>query len=442
MRPIPEFCVAGDPIKKTRLQLHIGTGERMKKILLGTSALAMAGAFAGQANAATWDLDWGGYYEASIAYASSDRGGDDDGFDGVDVLTDSEIIFTPSITLDNGLTFGVDIQLEGTSGGTGDRIDESFAFVKGSFGQVLIGSENSAGYKMMYGAPDVTWINVNSGSGSVLIPGIYDNDVFRGTGGSSFVEVGRNNDAERITYFTPRFSGFQLGVSYARDGNESSGFIDDDASGVLHDIFDIGANYVNSFGAFDIAIAGRYGTATLEDRDGTPGTAGTPRIDGIAIAPNGRAILFNGPAPVGATVVRNPVAATAGTAGTGPNGGGDPEVWAVGLNLGYGGFKIGGSYAKSDDSGYLAQDGTFFDLGVSYTTGPWGMSFTYSKGENEVTAGGPDSELDQYIAGVTYKLGPGVTAGAYAGYADFDAPGGDAGDIDGFYVGTGFKLNF
>jgi len=129
----------------------------MKKILMGTSALAVAGAFAGQAEAATWDLDWGGYFEASIGYASVDGPTGTD-FDGVDVLQDAEIQFTPSITLDNGLTFGVDVQLEANAGtnGTGDTIDESFIFIKGSFGQVLIGSENSAGYKMSYGAPDVT----------------------------------------------------------------------------------------------------------------------------------------------------------------------------------------------------------------------------------------------------------------------------------------------
>jgi len=366
----------------------------MKKILMGTSALAVAGAFAGQANAATWDLDWGGYYEAGIAYASSDYGsgyGDPD-YDGVDVITDSEIIFTPSITLDNGLTFGVDIQLEGSSAPT-DRIDESYAFVKGSFGQILIGSENSAGYKMMYGAPDVTWIGVNSSSGSSLVPLSQTNDVFRGTGGSSFIEVGRNNDAERITYFTPRFSGFQLGVSYARDGLEGNGARDDvDAAGTLHDIFDIGANYVNSFGAFDVALAGRYGVGSRAQSDD------------------------------------------------------DPTVYAFGLNLGYAGFKIGGSYAKSEDDG--ANDGRFFDLGVSYETGPWGVSFTYSNGENDSSdvffgdAPGDESELEQYLAGVTYKLGPGVKVGAWAGYIDLDAPNGSVNDLDGFHIGTGFKLNF
>lgn len=363
----------------------------MKKILLGTSAVALAGASATGAEAATWDLDWGGYFEASVGYASVDADDSDEDYDGVDVLTDEEIIFTPSITLDNGLTFGVDIQLEGKT--NGDQIDESFAFVKGSFGQVLIGSENSAGYKMTYGAPDVTWVGINSGSLSNFIPfsgGGRGADIFRGTLGSSFVEVGRNNDAERITYFTPRFAGFQLGVSYARDGlQDSSAAVDIDADGTLHHIFDVGANYVNSFGAFDIAVSGRYGQAELEGSDD------------------------------------------------------DPFVYAVGLNVGYAGFTVGGSYAESDDSG--VQDGEFFDVGVSYETGPWGFSFTYSKGENvdndDGANGFRDEELDQYIAGASYKLGPGVTAGVYAGYADFEGAGG-AGDIDGFVIGTGFKLAF
>ncbi len=361
----------------------------MKKILLGTSALAMAGAFAGQANAATWDLDWGGYFESSIGYASVDGPAGTD-FDGVDVLQDAEIQFTPSITLDNGLTFGVDIQLEGnaSSNGTPDVIDESFIFIKGSFGQVLIGSENSAGYKMSYGAPDVTWININSGSLTSFIPDSQPS-VFRGVGGTSFVEVARNNDSQRITYFSPRFSGFQVGASYARDGNQdNSSQVDINQTGTLHDIFDVGVNYVNSFGAFDVAVAGRYGTGTLEN--------------------------------------------------AGANGGDlDPEVYAFGLNLGYAGVTIGGSYARSDDD-IAIRNGDFFDLGVSYKTGPWGASLTYSKGELDT-----GDERQQYLAGVTYKLGPGVSTGAYIGYTDYEA-GANTGrsDLDGFVIGTGFKLNF
>ena len=43
-------------------------------------------------------------------------------------------------------------------------------FIDGSFGRVLLGSENSAGYLMHYGAPDVTFLNVNSGSLTKFVP--------------------------------------------------------------------------------------------------------------------------------------------------------------------------------------------------------------------------------------------------------------------------------
>ena len=236
----------------------------MKKVLLGTSALALVGA-ASTANAAEWDVKVGGYMEQHVAYASSDVDGfSGDDFDGVDVKQDAEIHFKPSITLDNGLKIGVDIQLEGNT--NGDQIDESFLFIKGSFGEILLGNENSARYKMGYGAPDVSFVGVNSPSTTAFVPfsGAVSNDnngdgdtadagetlnvgddIFRGTLGSTFLENGRNNDAARITYFTPRFAGFQLGVSYARDGNDDSNGQVNLNQNTLNNIFDIGANYVN-----------------------------------------------------------------------------------------------------------------------------------------------------------------------------------------------------
>ena len=345
----------------------------MKKILMGTSAAALATTVSSAANAAEWDLDWGGFFEAGIAFTSFDEdsgalGGD---FDGVDVVQDSEIIFTPSITLDNGLKFGVDIQLEGNT--SGDQIDESFIFIRGSFGEVLIGSENSAGYKMTFAAPDSTWIGVNSGSTSQFMPW---QTTFRSIQETSFIEVDANNDAQRITYFTPRFSGFQLGASYARDASQGGGQVDIDNS--LGNIFDIGANYVNTFSGVDVAVSGRYGTGEAAAGD-------------------------------------------------------DPDVYAFGLNLGFAGVTVGGSFA-AQDGGNAALEGEFWDIGVSYDTGPWSASVTYSESD-----GDDGTENMRIIGGASYKLGPGVKAGAYAGYAENDRginPG------DGFYIGTGFKLNF
>jgi len=189
----------------------------MRKHLLRTSALALVAANACTASAAEWEVKVGGYMEQFVAYANSDVSGGGD-FDGIDSKQDSEIHFLPTITLDNGLTIGADVQLEGFT--SSDQIDESSMFIDGSFGRVVLGSEASAGYLMFYAAPDVTFLNVNSGSTTAFIP--YSGttagaDIFLGTLGTTYLENVLNDNAQRFTYFTPRFGGFQLGVSYARD---------------------------------------------------------------------------------------------------------------------------------------------------------------------------------------------------------------------------------
>ncbi|MEM6932329.1 MAG: porin [Pseudomonadota bacterium] len=377
----------------------------MKKALLGTSAVALATAFTTQANAAEFEMRVGGYMEQFVAYADSDVDNDpgDSNYAGVDSKQDAEIHFKPVITLDNGIRIGADIQLEGNT--SGDQIDESFMFISGSFGEVLLGSENSAGYKMSYAAPDVTFLNVNSGSTTAFVPysgtaaGLSTGaDVFRGTLGTTFLENGRNNDAQRLTYFTPRFAGFQLGVSYARDPNEDSNAQVDIDGTALSNIVDFGANYVNSFGDIDIAVSGRYGIAFGSD-----------------------------------------------------NPGDEPVIYGGGINLGYAGFTIGGSFAEQNDFG--VQDGRAFDAGVSYETGPWGFSFTYFDGENvdneSLTNGaafGNDESLQQYLLGVSYALAKGVKLNAFGAYVDFQEDTGDAGgagdDVDGFIIGTGIKISF
>lgn len=387
----------------------------MKKILLGTSALALVGA-ATTANAAEWDVKIGGYMEQHLAYASVNVDGfTGDDFDGIDVKQDAEIHFKPSITLDNGIKIGVDIQLEGNT--SGDTIDESFLFISGSFGQVLLGNENSAGYKMTYAAPDVSFVNVSSPSTTAFVPfsGTVTNDnngdgdttdlgevlnvgddIFRGTLGTTYLENGRNNDAARITYFTPRFAGFQLGASYARDAFDDSNAQQNLNGNSLNNIFDIGANYVNSFGGVDLAVSARWGIAS---------------DDSI--------------------------------------GGDDPEVWGAGANVGFAGVTVGGSFAEQN--GTALQDGTAFDAGISYETGPWGFSFTYFSGENvdneNATAlTGNDETQDAYLLAATYKVAKGVKVQAFGAYIDFEEETGDLGgtgdDVDGFVIGTGIKVNF
>jgi hypothetical protein len=287
----------------------------MKKVLLGTSALALAGAFASPAASAEWNVRVGGYMEQYVAYADSDATQPGD-FDGIDSKQDAEIWFLPSITLDNGIKIGANVQLEALT--NGDQIDEAFMFIKGSFGEVLLGSENSAGYKMTYAAPDVTFLNVNSGSTTSFIPwsgGGAGSDVFRRTLGTTFLENVGNNDAHRFTYFTPRFSGLQVGASYARDGQQDTNAQVDVDSTDPHDIVDFGANYVNSFGDFDIAVSGRWGFADINNQSD------------------------------------------------------DATVWSAGLNLGFGGVTVGGSYAEQNGARGASMNGEAYDVGISYSTG-------------------------------------------------------------------------
>ena len=121
----------------------------MKKHLLCTSAIAL-GVAAAPAAAQEWNLDWGGYYNTHVGFADVSGAGviaPTQDFDGMGIVGDGEIIFTPSVTLDNGLTFGLNVQMEAQNGGGGvDGIDESYITISSdSFGRIELGGENSAG---------------------------------------------------------------------------------------------------------------------------------------------------------------------------------------------------------------------------------------------------------------------------------------------------------
>jgi porin-like protein len=363
----------------------------MKKVLLGTSALALVGAFASPAAAqVAWDVRLGGYMTQVVGYGNSDANFSGN-FAGVDVYSDAEVFFLPTITLDNGIKFGANLQLEGNT--SGDQIDESYAFVKGSFGELIIGSENSAGYKMNYNAPNAGIVGINSGTMSAWIPfSTGGSNLFRATLGTTSLENLANNDAQRITYFTPRFAGFQVGGSYARDAlQDSSGQVNSKTT--PHDFFDGAVNYVNSFGDIDIAISGRAGIAD-------------------------------------------------------DNMGADPTIWSIGTQIGFSGFTIGGNYAEQNGASGQRLNGEAWNVGVAYETGPWGFSAEYFDGTNQDNAflGGPgsgrDENLQQFLVQGSYALATGVTLGVFGAYVDFDEDASNAQDIDGFVIGSGVGLSW
>src|SRR3546814_11563725 len=101
--------------------------------------------------------------------------------------------------MDNGIEYGVNVQLEANSN-SGDQIDESYLYAQGAFGEINLGDENSAMYKMHYSPTDYG-ITLNTGdqgdwaglSGS----GLTSAGFFRGTLGSTYVEPQQANDTAK-----------------------------------------------------------------------------------------------------------------------------------------------------------------------------------------------------------------------------------------------------
>jgi predicted porin len=397
-----------------------GGGTPVKKHLASTSAIALGVAMAAPASAQEWDMDWGGFHNTYVGYVSVDSDATPAAdWDGVDVFTNSEIHFTPSVTLDNGMTFGINVQYEAKNTG-GGTIDESYMSISSdTLGRIDLGNENSAGYKMMVAAPAVSGAyGINSASLSGFIPIWTINGgnlppAFRQSAFSSYTEVLGNNDVPRITYYTPSFNGLTLGVSYAAtvDGALSAANNPNNAGnngGVdrnigVTDIWDIGLGYKQSFNGVDVSFGARYGTA-----ENNTGVAGTD----------------------------------------------DPEVWGVGASFGFSGWTIGGNYGENDNGGLLPdQEG--WGLGVTYDVpGPWQVGLETHQGEYDDNVGG-DAELNTYQLAASRKLGQGVTWSLFALYVEGKvggaglAPGAAGGgspfantDVDGTVIGTGISLSF
>lgn len=364
----------------------------MKKTLFGTTALIAASvAMAGTANAQGIELSVGGYMNNYFGIGDVEVGGVDQNETGH--FSDGEIAFTGETTLDNGITVGANVQLESFS--SGDQIDENYAYVEGSFGRVLLGSENTAAYLMQYGAPNVG-VPINSGwiTPFIATPGTYGN-VFRHPGGSTFGDWG--NDENRVTYFTPRFAGFQVGASYTptlTGTGEGANFPTNapfPAEG-NHGAA-VGVNFVRSFNGFDVAVAGGW-----------------------------RSILNENGAVYGDS----------------------PTMWSAGVNLGYAGFTVGGSWLMEDNENPAGQefgsDGNAFDVGASYSTGPWSVGITYLTSDTEGAPGAGDRQLDSVSGGVEYALGPGITTAVSVLWADMEDSAGT--ESEGILGIAGMTLSF
>lgn len=358
----------------------------MKKVLYGTTALVSAGVMAAApANAADKiKLGLGGYYNTFFSVGDVDSA-DTTEYVATNVYSEGEVHFKGSTTLDNGLEIGFQSQLE-LNVDTSDIIDESYIFIEGAFGRFLIGSENSASYLMGLTAPEVG-APVNSGWVTVFIPPAPGSSggVFRGTHGSTKVDFA--NDGNKISYFTPRISGFQVGVSFAPDATtdgENNNLAVEDAA--AENGVSAGINYVGNFGSSSVKASAVYATR-----------------DEVNDA--------------------------------------DFDMYGFGLNVGFGPVSLGASYSAEESDG--ATDGEAYDIGVSYATGPWTVGVYGLMGSVEGSlADTSEDELTAAKGAVSYSLAPGITASATVMYAEWEVEDTEGDDQDGLVGIVGISLGF
>ena len=223
----------------------------MKKELLLSTALAGAGlvlfagpAFAGTAEASKLNLTIGGALDVQAGIGDDDT--DSLNTRGYDIVTDTEIHFDFRGVTDGGITYGAKIELEADQNSTGNA-DEVSIYLFGNFGRIEAGDQDGAEDQMIYGAG-----NTQSGVGG--IDGDVDRWFSNTSVATSFPDIADTSDATKVTYYSPRISGFQGGLSFTPDTGSSGLDVANEKEGGFENHLGLGANYVNSFDGIDIAI--------------------------------------------------------------------------------------------------------------------------------------------------------------------------------------------
>ena len=337
----------------------------MKKLLYGTTALVAAGMVAGGAQAADKiKVGVGGYFYGYLVGVDQDDSGPGGGVNadagnntrGHHINREGEIIFTGKTNLDNGIQFGVQVQLEAES--CGDQIDETFMWMSGSFGRINLGSENSAAYLMGYGS-----VAASHWSAGVNSPGSRFHTTGGNAAGFNTTNAQLTSDAEKITYFSPRMSGFQLGISYtperAQDIASYAGPAGDATSGDQSEVIEIGANWTGKVGGTSVGVSGSWGEASEEVSSATSE---------------------------------------------------DREEYTLGIKASLQGWSVGFRY-NDDNQGTSGgnTDREAWQVGVRYKTGPWGIGLQVANNEVGQGSGLGQDEARAVEVGGSYSIGPGIT---------------------------------
>jgi len=405
----------------------------MKKLLLVSTALAGVALMSAPASAAV-KLDLGGFFRGYGVYADNNEAtGAGSSLYKFEFRRDAELHANGETTLDNGLTIGAHAELKIANGANSVLADEEYAYASGGWGRFNLGVEDGSAYLLQVAAPsadsnvDGMRVTIQALNMNTSTADFTDLQALSGNSGAFLGNVDYQQadfrQADRLTYLTPKFNGFQAGASFApKQGiTSNTGSMAFDEDGIAyHDdtlgtnsaadyknLWEASARYDGEFEGFGFGIGGGYSDSSIEAK---PTTADLT----LAAFDDGDYYLNEG-----------------------------IRTWNAGLNIASQGFSLGGAYkhalttriTNTDEGGTdNFQEGDITSktwvVGAAYDNGDYHVGASYLKNKTELDAiiNGADSgnidksalDTTKYAVGGGYTFGPGMTFRGAVAWGKFD----------------------
>lgn len=376
----------------------------MKKILLGTTTLVGAAAlFAGAAFAETPKVTIGGTANFQAGFVGEDQ---DTNLRSGAFRNETELNVKVDGKSDAGLGYGaqIDLMVSGNADqdNNTDAINHSWVYLDGNWGRFEGGTTYGVTSTMKVDASSIAhatggidgdWKYFYTATSGRIIA---TPDLYLDYGTQSGAQFGNESQeaTNKVNYYTPRFAGFQAGVSYLFDTTGGDRGIvlsrQNNTSSEAENVILGGINYQNKFGNVGVsaAVTGEWGNAEVATQN-------------------------------------------------------DLRTWNAGARFDYMGFSLAGSYGSYGDSlqtkTTAGDSAHYWTLGGAYEYGAFGASVTYLN--SRVDLGTTQNDFDNLSVGVDYKLAPGLTPYAEVSFVDVD-PTSTSNDNKGQVVIVGSQLSF
>ena len=301
-------------------------------------------------------LKLGGFFDQKISVTNNENRVNVK--DGVDVREDAEVYVMGSASLDNGIKIKTMVQFE-TDGNknAGDSVDETFILFTGGFGGIKMGAADHAPKSMTTALQGMWATNVGENATFNVGSLMPDGTGVKARGVADQLSI--VNDAEMISYTSPKMSGFQIAAGYSQNSTQDNDARVTDNAGT-EDIVSFSAKYSGKFGGSALSIGGGM-------------------ISGDS-------------------------------AGAGVD---DAQDWIVGANVTVGAYKIAASYSRRESQATngveTSAEFNTMELGVRATMGATVYSISYMTSEADSTIAAQDGDkLETLVLAMRHSLGKGV----------------------------------